>query len=362
MRFVRYAALFVALILWGGGLSTTISRWLYAIGVIADDYKYGDLYRMSALSQFKEEAVPCPVSHQASDTSSTQLYIIGDSFTEPQRLSKDDFPVSYYQRAAWEHPQRVQLNPAKRNVLLLETVERHFREHFKQPVNELVIQSDTTRMAPPKVTLYRQLGQEFHRIDVEERLESTLFSSDWAFWFKELKAHLTLNWFNRTTGNVSLSKDKQHVFTNLDTDTSKELNSSFAHLSDQEINTLIDSVNATAARYKRLGFDAVYLSIIPNKASILDPNRGAYNHLIERVQGHPKLQIPVIDVYSSYKSAPQSPYALGDTHWNCTGRALWLDSVQSLLLERPVIYRENSPKKKVYALANSTIQLSNSLR
>ncbi|QKZ15231.1 hypothetical protein [Spirosoma sp. KUDC1026] len=335
MRFVRYIALAVALILWGGGLSTTVSHWLYDIGVVADDYKYGDLYRMSALPQFKEEAVPCPVSHLSSDTSSTHLYIIGDSFTEPQRLSKDDFPVSHYQRAAWEHPQRAQLNPAKRNVLLIETVERHFREHFTHPVNELVIQSDTTRMAPPKVTLYRQLGQEFHRIDVEERLESTLFSGAWAFWFKELKAHLTLDWFNRTTGNVSLSEDKQHVFTNLDTDTSKKLNSSFAPLSDQELNTLVDSVNVTAARYKRLGFDAVYLSIIPNKASILEPDRDAYNHLIERVQQHPNLQVPVVDVYSSYKSASQSPYAQGDTHWNCTGRALWLDRVTDLLHTRP---------------------------
>lgn len=335
MRFVRYTALVVALILWGGGLSTTISHWLYDIGVIVDDYKYGDLYRMSAIPQFKEEAVPCPINHLASDTSSTHLYIIGDSFTEPQRLSKDDFPVSYYQRVAWEHPQRAQLNLAKRNILLIETVERHFREHFTHPVNELVIQSDTARMAPPKVTLYRQLGQEFHRIDVEERLESTLFSGAWAFWFKELKAHLTLDWFNRTTGNVSLSKDKQHVFTNLDTDTSKKLNSSFAHLSYQEVNTLVDSVNATATRYKRLGFDAVYLSIIPNKATILEPHRDAYNHLIERVQQHPKLQIPVVDVYSSYKSAPQSPYAQGDTHWNCTGRTLWLDQVTDLLRTHP---------------------------
>jgi hypothetical protein len=336
MRFVRYTALLVALILWGGGLSTTISHWLYAIGFIADDYKYGDLYRMSALSQFKEEALPCPARHRSNDTSSTQLYIIGDSFTEPARLSKDDFPVSYYQRVAWEHPQRAQLNPTKRNVLLLETVERHFREHFTHPVNELVVQTDTTTMAPPKVSLYRQLGQEFHRIDVEERLESTLFSGAWAFWFKELKAHLTLDWFNRTTGNVSLSTDKQHVFTSLDTDTNKALNSSFAPLSDQEVDALVDSVNATAARYKRLGFDAVYLSIIPNKASILEPNRGAYNHLIERVQQHPKLGIPAIDVYSSFKNSPQSPYAQGDTHWSCIGRALWLDNVQTLFHEQPV--------------------------
>ena len=67
--------------LWGGGLSSTVSRWLYGMGVIADDYRYGDLYRLSALPQFKQVQPVCELVNRSSDTAATQLYLIGDSFS-----------------------------------------------------------------------------------------------------------------------------------------------------------------------------------------------------------------------------------------------------------------------------------------
>lgn len=328
MRFLRYLVLVIAVVLWAGGLSTTVSHWLYEAGVIVDDYRFGDLYRLSALPQFKQAQPNCPSSTVSSDTASTHLYIIGDSFTEPQRIGQPDFRVSHYQRVAWDHRQRVQLNPAKRNVLVLESVERHFREHFAIPVTELVVETDTTQPPTQRLPLRKRLSQEFHRSDVEERLESTLFSQDWAFWFKELKARLTFDWFDREYASVSVSSDGRHLFLRSDTDTTKQLNSSFARLTDREVSTLVDSVNAVADRYKRLGFDEVYLSIIPNKASILETGRSDYNRLVERVQQSPKLRVPTIDVFSPYQRAQSSPYLLSDTHWNCTGRAIWIDQVR----------------------------------
>lgn len=328
MRILRYTVLAIALLLWAGGLSTTVSRWLYKVGVIADDYRFGDLYRMSALPQFKEPAPNCPSASLSSDTASTHLYIIGDSFSEEQRISERDFPVSYYKRVAWEHPQRAQLDPTKRNILILESVERHFREHFAIPVTELAIESDTTATPARRPPFRKRLSSEFHRSDMEERLESALFSQDWAFWFKELKARLTLNWFNRVSTNVSLSKNREHLFLGLDTDSTKKMNSSFSPLSDGEVNRLVDSVNAVAARYRQLGFNDVYLSIIPNKASILETQRSQYNRLIERVQQSPRLRVKTIDVYTPFRTASPSPYLLSDTHWSCSGRSIWLNQVQ----------------------------------
>jgi hypothetical protein len=328
MRFLRYSVLLIALVLWGGGLSSTVSHWLYSVGVIADDYRFGDLYRLSALPTFKQLKVECASENRSSDTASTHLYLIGDSFSEPQRLSQSDFRVSHFQRVAWDYQQRAQLDPNKRNVLLIESVERHIREHFTRPVHEFIVETDTSRTPTPKLPLRQRISNEFHRSDVEERLESALFSHDWAFWFKELKARLTLNWFNRESSGVSLSKDHHHVFLRSDTDTTKVLNSSFARVADAEVSLVVDSLNAVADRYQRQGFDAVYLSIIPNKASILEPDRGYYNHLIERIQSHPKLRVPVIDTYGAYKGGATSPYLESDTHWNCEGRALWLRLVQ----------------------------------
>lgn len=331
MPIFRYIILLFALILWGGGLSSSVSRWLYRIGVIVDDYRFGDLYRLSALPQFKQKQPVCPPSSRSSDTSSTHLYLIGDSFSEPQRLSEYDFRVSHFQRVAWEHPQRIQLDPNKRNVLLIESVERHFREHFAIPVNELVVEKDTSQMPNQRPSFAQQWDSEFHRKDVDERLESALFSHDWAFWIKEFKAALTLDWFDRTYTSVSLSKDQKNVFLHSDTDTSKVLNSSFSTLADSEVNTLVDSVNATADRYKRLGFDDVYLSLIPNKASILEPNRNDYNHLIERIQNNPRLKVPVVNTYDPFQQNATSVYLKSDTHWSCDGRALWLSLVRQKL-------------------------------
>ncbi|MCX6215684.1 hypothetical protein [Spirosoma sp.] len=328
MRFLRYIIILFALLLWSGGLSSTVSHWLYQVGIIADDYRFGDLYRLSALPQFKEPKPVCSPSNRSTDTASTHLYLIGDSFSEPERLSQDDFRVSRYQRVPWDFRQRAQLDPTKRNVLLIESIERHVREHFAGDVQELVVEKDTAQHPSLRPSFWQRLSNEFHRSDMEERLESTLFSRDWAFWFKELKASLTLNWFDRASSSVSLSEDRKHVFLRSDTDTGKPLNSSFSSLTDAEVNTLVDSINSVASRYKQLGFDAVYLSIIPNKASILEPERAAYNHLIERIQANPALQVPFIDTYEAYKNSPVPPYLKSDTHWSCEGRALWLDLVR----------------------------------
>ena len=328
MRFLRYFILIIALIFWAGGLSGTVLHWLFQSGVAVDDYRFGDLYRLSALPEFKQAQPVCPTAKVSSDTASTHLYIIGDSFSEEQRIGQTDFRVSHYQRVAWDHRQRAQLNPAKRNVLVLESVERHFREHFAVPVTELTVETDTSRSPTRPESIRQRLSREFHWTDVEERFETLLFGQRWAFWFKELKARLTYHWFSRVSTGVSVSTDGRHLFLRSDTDTTNVRNSSFARLTDREVNTLVDSVNAVADRYKRLGFDEVYLSIIPNKASILETGRSDYNRLIERVRQSPKLRVKTIDVVGLYRSAKPSPYMLSDTHWNCTGRAIWLDQVR----------------------------------
>lgn len=328
MRFLRYAVLIIAIILWAGGLFGTVSHWFYETGVIAEEYRYGDLYRLSSLPQFKQAQPVCGSANRASDTASTHLYLIGDSFTEPERIGKSDFRVSHFGRASWGRQHRIQLDSTKRNILLLESVERHFRQHFGYPITEFVVEADTGRTPTEQLTLAKRISSDFHRTDVEERLEATLFSHDWAFWFKELKAALTLKWFDRSSPKVSLSQDKKHIFLNLDTDTTLKVVSSFSGLTDRDVNTLVDSVNSVAARYQRLGFDAVYLSIIPNKASILETNRSDYNHLIERIQTNSRLAVPIINLYDAFKQAPTSPYLIGDTHWTCEGQRIWLERVR----------------------------------
>ncbi|MBO0947392.1 hypothetical protein [Fibrella forsythiae] len=338
MKLVRVITLLVVSILWLGGCSQPVMHWLYQTSIIVDDYRYGDLYRLSNLPQFKDPVTLCPAVTVSSDTARTHLYVIGDSFTEPERLSQQDFPVSYYKRVRWDKQDTIQLDPTANNVLLVESVERHFREHAAatpiDPIDNLFIVSDSNRTNGSKQqspSFGKQLVDLIHSEGIEERLETVLFSHDVFLWFKEIKASLTMNAFNRVSPNVAVSQNKKHLFIALDTDSTKRLNAGTSPLPDNEVADLVNTVNKAAVRYQALGFDKVVLSIVPNKATILEPDRQPYNHLIERVQHHPKLNVPIVDVYSLYRKQNQSVYALGDSHWNCLGRSIWIKAVSSHL-------------------------------
>lgn len=120
---MKYFIIFIVLIFWLGGCSATMMRHLYKTGVIADDHRYGDLYRLSNLPQFKDPVHPCPdvyTVHRRTNVGSN-LYVIGDSFTEPSRLSQQDFRVGQYLRVRWDDQLKVHLDTARQNVLLINT-------------------------------------------------------------------------------------------------------------------------------------------------------------------------------------------------------------------------------------------------
>jgi len=337
MKGVRFLILALALLVFLAGVSSPVLRWFYEVGLVADDYRYGDLYRLANLPQFKAREQPCPPGHPANAPRlPIDLYLIGDSFTEPERIGPGDFPVQRYHNTHWAKQSAIQLDPNRTNVLILETVERHFREHFAQAVLNLRVVADTTRLpAPPAekpnwATRIHGLEETIAPPGTEERLENLLFSNDFFLWFKELKASLNLRWFDRTNPKVSLVGGGNQLVYALDTD-STAIHASFTPLSDRELNSLVDSVNQVAERYRRLGFDQVYLSIIPNKVSLVDPQYGTYNRLIERVQQHPALRVPVIDAYTPMRESREPVYAPSDSHWNCRGRAIWLEAVNRQL-------------------------------
>ncbi|GAB3901506.1 hypothetical protein GCM10028803_26310 [Larkinella knui] len=335
----RYLILLVSILIYIGSCNSDVMNSAQKKGLIPDDYRFGDLYRMANLPQFKALQIPCPPAYPAdSPRKPIHLYIIGDSFSEPPRVTLKDFPIDYFHRTKWGFDRRVQLDTTKTNTLIIETVERHFRNQFGKYITDLKVVSDTTRAEPqPQNRLtWQQITKEmetlFSRDAVEGRLETILFFTDWALWFKDLKAWLTLDWFGRVNPRTTLTPDGQHLLYYMDTDTSL-INSSFKPISDSLLNHYIDTINVVADRYKKAGFDHVYLSIIPNKTSIYAPGMGPlpYNHLIERVQQSPRLTIPAIDVYTPYKASRVPLYETSDAHWNCEGRAIWMREVTKRL-------------------------------
>lgn len=313
--------------------------------VLPDDYRYGDLYRLSNLPQFKELQTKCPhpVFTQKQNIS---LYTIGDSFLEKERIDSLDFAVKKYHHIKREAKEQIVLDTTLENVLLIECIERHLREYFTKEITDYevvkTIQPRIEIKIPEKKSIISSLFKTNSDIEtyfdigqIEQRFENIFFNFNIPLLFKELKANFVYYFFKRTTGNAIVSENGKHLFYCFDTDTTKILNSSFSYLSDNEVDAMVLNINKSVEKYKKSGFKKVYICIIPNKASILEPKRGKYNELISRVQTNKNLKASCVDIYSVYKNSSQNVYALSDSHWNCEGRRLWLELVNNELNKKP---------------------------
>lgn len=341
MKYVRYTLLLFFGILWIAGCSSDILNFLYRTETIPDDYRYGDLYRLSNLGQFKELKTACPPypgTKSQKDGKKVALYIIGDSFTEPQRVDQRDFGVDYYQYAHWGTILHLKLDTNYTNIVMLESVERKVREHFASPIALIQPDSATFITVPQDPRLVTQVDNLFSSTPVEDRLTIILFQFDSILKIKELKSWINYTFFERTDPKVTVSKGGEHVVYVEDTDTDYP-EASYSIVNDSEIDTIVNVMARNKAYLHQLGFDQVWLSMIPNKASILMPDYGVYNHLIERIQGHPALEVPFIDIYQDFSVMKEAAYLRSDSHWTCEGRYRWLEKVNDRLNR----FRQNQP-------------------
>ena len=332
---LKYLVLIISIFFWIQAYSPFVykeigGKW----GLFPDDYRYGDLYRLSLLPQFKENAYECPHSKiPDSERKNIHLFVIGDSFTELPKVNIRDFSIKNYSYVHWGKQSEYKLDTTQKNILILETVERTFKDHFSEVANNFT----NEKTIEENLTVKQKLGKQIEDLEAtivpkgtEERLEHTIFNYDFFLWFREIKALINLKFFNRTEDEVVLSKDKSNIFYEDEAD-STNYHSAFYPVNQKEIDLFIRNVNLTREKYLKMGFDEVYLSIIPNKVSILSTDLGKYNHLTKRIQADIKLETPIIDVYSNYIKSPKIFYLKSDTHWNCEGRAVWLEKVNERL-------------------------------
>jgi hypothetical protein len=339
IKISKYLFLFLAIFLW----LQAYSPWVYkSTGLFPDDYRYGDLYRLSYLPEFKAKSVNCDsTTTSKSDSSNTNLYVIGDSFTEEARVKKSDFLSEHYTYTHWEKQADIQLDTTKRNILILETVERTFKDHFSKEVRNFSLKNQPNSnlvSASWKQNLKNKVAEIvlfcFPK-GIEERLEHTLFNYDFFLSFREFKAHFNLLFFNRIEKKVMLSKDKKNIYYSEEAD-SNDTHSAFYPVEQAEIDTFVSTINAAREKYLKAGFNEVYLSIIPNKVSVLSPDLGNYNHLVERIQLDSRVKTPIIDTFSDFRKSPSSYYLKSDTHWNCEGRNVWLAKINLIIENKKV--------------------------
>lgn len=329
MKYLNYIILLFFSIFWMLGCSTTLLR---CFTFINDDYQFGDLYRLSHLSQFKQPLPNCsnPVPPTKAISKKLNIYLIGDSFTDDFRVSGKDLIGDNYYRVHWNGLLHIKLDTSASNVVILETVERHFRENFRTASLRQLI-PDTAQFEINQQnagTTMQKIDRLFNAEYTEERLKQMLSNFPIVRWAQECKANFEFNFFNRLDPAIAISKDGKHLAYHLDTD-STLINSSFQYIRDSEIDSLVDNANTIHDNLLKIGFDRVILSIIPNKATIVMPDYGKYNNLIERTYSHPKLRVPFVDVLADFQQLGKESYLVSDSHWNCPAQGLWLSKINA---------------------------------
>jgi hypothetical protein len=335
MKYLKYIFLIIFSLVWLVGLSPSLSAKIGEWKLIKDSYRFGDLYRLSNLPQFKDPSKQCPKQifvEKIPGKKKIHLYIVGDSFTEKERVGKEDFAVDEYQYVHWDNILHLKTDTSEINILLMECVERHFREKMTSPIHNLIPDSATFVLKGPEPSFMHKLDKVFASDGTEGRLDAAFFQNDMLLKLKEMKAAFTYHFFHRVNKEVTLVNNDKNLVYYLDTDTPK-ITSSFTDLREGELDTMMTNLAQSNTLARQLGFDHVILSVIPNKVSVLMPEYGRYNNLISRVYNHPKMTLPYIDVLSDFRKMKDKAYLKGDSHWTCQAQDVWLHKANRLILE-----------------------------
>lgn len=308
----------------------------------------GDLVSMSYLDneQRFHESYDYHFTKPADDSAGKKidLYIYGDSYLNRVPDSAFGSINKYYFARRSYNDLNYSLDSNKKNILILEYAERFARGELqyydiynhvkkKQPDGAFL------RLSDYPVVYAKIFGFEIFGHEVNPNLEFNLFG--YRFWdeVKLTKASLNYHLFRRAIGDVVISNDGRRLFLKQTVNPEDQL-SSFRPLESEEIQNIIQHINAIYEHYKAEGFDEVYISIVPNPVTILQPEH--YNGLIPALLQTGTLKgAQMIDVYSPYtkSSDPGALYRVGDTHWNNNGLQMWLQIVNAELKKQNQLFK-----------------------
>ena len=293
--------------------------------------KYGDMYSGCFLPQYIDSSAR-KLREYTSTKNLIDLYVLHDSYLE-NKIKKENFIgvnkltlVNYRSENS-----QIKLNKKNKNILIIECSERtadwritdtsitfqHFLIHKQKKVAEK--------------TQKKNFISRFFNPYIDQNLELNLFDYELIRPIKEAKANLNFTLFERLPKDITVSRDKNYLLLTETVDINY-FQSSFRKVSDQEIVNIVYMMNLTEIHYKKLGFDDVYFSIIPNPVSIVDTERDWYNYKIARIKNTSWRHVKFIDVFDVFKTSRKRVYRRDDSHWNSNGVQLWVDQVNSNLL------------------------------
>ena len=346
-RFFTYSILVICIAIyvmsWSQPLTTKLTELKLTNSSIfgSDRYRYGDLYGMSYLSSFRKNfKTDNPIKYTNYNVNAnTDLYVLCDSYLLPLDSKKYFCGVSTLKRhwINWTALNDTVLNTSKNNVLLIEFTERNVRP-FLNDITYInsIITSNTSAGTKTGQGNVKSIKSTIFDFIFNRKMDANLESNFWDMALftpiKEWKADLNYHLFNQVNDDVTISKNGERIYYKATIDTT-DVTSSFKQLTDGQVDTLVNQLNKLYDKGKRMGFNHIYLSIIPNPISILDSTYIGltYNNLVARVQNNPKLKLSCIDIVPEFKKLGPAVYQKSDTHWNTYGLSLWLNKFNNEL-------------------------------
>ncbi len=313
------------------------ARYQEAGALGSDKYRFGDLYGLSYLPEFRIAHDNTLISNQVTSNSSrdTDLYILGDSYL----FSYVQMDTSNFERAKqlvfrkWSDGDKSPLiiRPSKnRKILLIESVERN----VWTVIDLLRVKAHLEGYRAPLAwheSLNATLTDALHHPTLEQNIDFTLFNFQAWSPFKSLKAQWNLAVFGRTEQAVVLSKDHQFLYMR-ETMDSLQRGSSFYPTSQTEIMELLARMSTIEKYALAQGFDEVVFSFIPNPVAITQTEGRLSNQLNQKLLAQNQERLHFIDPTKGLLKGGKQYFFRSDSHWNQSGAKVWLKQLNDYLL------------------------------
>ncbi len=309
------------------------------------DWHYGSLTGMSHLESVVKfrSTEEYPGKRQTYNAKKDKvLYLQGDSNTRHPKLKATDFAgVARYNYLDRSFDYLYHLDTSKKNILILAITESRVLDYFKDLRMMEEVRDSTDKKQANLFSAPDEIGEisepttcgftpnVFFNKFINQNLECNLFNYNFLMPMYSYKAAINYYFFHRASGDVVISNDGNYLFYK-ETVTATHPRSVYRILPQEEIDKLVDNLNAIFNHYKQAGFKEVYLSILPATATIMQPE--GYNGLIPNLENSNRMEMKVISTYEAFKGH-NDYYLRGDVHWTDTGFRKWLGIVNEQLMK-----------------------------
>ncbi len=299
----------------------------------------GDLVGMSYLHRVDTFCTPRDYAFTKPEypLHKADLYVWGDSYT--WKIPDTGYAGIRNYKYGWRYRDNLfyRLDSSQVNILIIELTERYVRPYFSGTDIYNYVKKDgaSAFQYMPYKKVYAGFSvpsvQELFNPYINQNLEYNLFNYNFINPVRQMKASLNYYWFHRASGDVVIGNSGAQLFLK-ETVEGERVENSYYPLQEGELQNLVHNINAIYDHYKAEGFDEVYISMIPNPATILQPE--GYDQLIPLIENDTGLHAKIISVYSEFKQADKRIFRPGDTHWNNNGLQIWLAKVNKMLIRQ----------------------------